>query len=322
MHVFLTGATGFVGSYVLRALLEAGHTVRCLMRDRSAPLTLPPADPGGAWAGAPEAVERVRGDVTDPKSLQGVVRGCDAVVHLVGIIDEAPSKGVTFERIHAEGTRHVVRAARDAEIETFVLMSANGARRDGVSRYQTSKFAAEESVAHAGFEQWTILRPSVVFGDPGADNPEFCKQLLTTLIDPFPVWPVFGDGKYPMQPVAVEAVAAAFAQALTTPEAHGKRFCVAGPDRLPYTDVLDRIAYGAGLSPKPKIHQPLWLVRPAIKGLSALPLGDFKLLPISEDQFEMLVEGNACDATAFEETFDVPRIRFAPDTLGYLKAYR
>jgi NADH dehydrogenase len=321
MHVLLTGATGFVGAYVLRELLASGHTARCLMRDRSAPLRLPATDGSGDWVDAPTSVERVRGDVTDPKSLQGVVRGCDAVIHLVGIIEEAPSKGVTFERIHTEGTRNVVEAAREAEIERFVQMSANGARAGGVSRYQTSKFAAEEIVAKAGFEHWGIFRPSVVFGDPGEDNPEFSKQLLTTLVKPFPVWPIFGDGQYPMQPVAVEVVAKEFAQALTTPEAHGQRFCVAGPDRLPYTDALDRIAYGAGLEPKPKIPQPIWLVRAALKGIGLLPLGDLKLLPISEDQFEMLIEGNACDPAALHDTFDLPHVRFAPENLGYLRRY-
>ncbi len=303
MHVFLTGSTGFVGSYVLRQLLAAGHTARCLLRDPNVDLGVPK-----------DAVERVKGDITKPKTLTGLTRGCDAVIHLVGIIEEKPSKGITFEAIHYEGTRHVVDEAVDAGVEVFVQMSANGARADGVSAYQTSKWKAEEYVRAAGFRHWTVFRPSVIFGAPGPGQPEFCTQLADTLIKPFPVWPVFGDGAYGMQPVAVEAVAAAFVQALTTPAAIGKSYCVAGPKALPYTDVLDVIARGCGLEPKFKIPQPVWLVRPALHLLA--PTG---LLPISTDQFEMLIEGNTCDPAAFYRDFEVDATPFTPDQLTYLK---
>ncbi|GAB5519014.1 MAG: NAD(P)H-binding protein [Rhodothermales bacterium] len=301
MHVYLTGGTGFVGSYILQELLAAGHTVRCLVRNPDT-------------AELPQGVEVVKGDITKPKSLLGTMRGCDAVIHLVGIIEEQSSKGVTFEAIHHQGTVHVVDAAKDAEIERFIHMSANGARPNGVSAYQTSKWKAEEYVRKAAFEHTTIFAPSVLFGDPGPDNPEFASQLADTLIKPFPVLPIFGDGQYLMQPISVEEVAAAFVQALTNPEASGQRFCVAGKQQIPYVVVLDIITKALGMTAKPKIPSPIWLVRPAVHAA-----GKFGLLPISPDQFEMLIEGNTCDSAAFYNTFNLTSKAFNADTLAYLR---
>ncbi len=303
MHIFLTGATGFVGSYVLRELVARGHTARCLLRDSKAVLDVDD-----------DAVERIKGDVTHPKSFAGTMRGCDGVIHLVGIIEEHPSKGITFEAIHEAGTRHVVDEAVDAEVGRFVQMSANGAHPEGVSRYQTTKWQAEEYVRAAGFDHWVILRPSLIFGQPGPGQPEFCTRLVSQLIKPFPILPIFGDGKYEMQPVSVEEVAAAFVQALTLHAAHGQAYCVAGREAYPYADILDRITRGLGLEPKPKIPSPLWLVRPAVQ-----TLGAWGLLPITPDQFEMLVEGNTCDSSAFYRDFDVTYKPFTPENLAYVK---
>ena len=163
MHVLVTGASGYVGSYVVPALLQRGHTVRALSRH-------PEPDER-------EGVEAVHGDVTDPATLADAMSGVEAVVHLVGIIDESPSKGVTFQRIHVDGTRNVARAAREAGVTRFVHMSANGARADGVSEYQVTKWEAEVTVRGMGFEHLVIFRPSTLFGDPGPDAGAFTLGL-------------------------------------------------------------------------------------------------------------------------------------------------
>jgi len=301
LRIYLTGAGGFIGSYIVRALLGAGHTVRCLLRNTSAAAL--PDDP---------RVERVTGDVTRPDSLRKTMTGCEAVIHLVGIIDEKPSKGITFGAIHDSGTRNVVEEARGEGIRTFILMSANGADANANSGYQRTKWAAEQHVCKAGFDHWTIFRPSIVFGDPGPNNVEFASRLLKQLIRPFPVLPVFGDGMYRLQPVAVEDVASAFVQALTNPGAAGKIYCVGGPDKIAYRDVLDVIARGAGLAPRPKLPQPLWMIRAVVKAAGGI-------LPISSDQLEMLVGGNVCDNGRFTRDFDVSGRRFTADSLSYLR---
>src|SRR5690606_8248210 len=287
-------------SHVVPALLRHGHAVRALVR---------------AGDGPPGA-EVVRGDVTEPASLDGRFDGVEAVVHLVGIIDEKPSKGVTFERVHVDGTRHVIEAARAAGVRRYVHMSANGARPDGVSRYQTTKWAAEELARGAGFEHLVVFRPSTLFGDPGPENPEFAKRLWQDLVKPFPVLPVFGDGRYALQPIHVGAVAEAFARAVTRAASNGRRYCAAGRERMPYVEVLDRIAEGGGVAPKRKLPVPMALARLAVRTVGALGL-----LPISPDQFEMLVEGNTCDPSAFFADFEVESPPFDAAHLAYLAAY-
>lgn len=309
MDVFLTGGTGFVGGYVLRELLRKGHTVRRLVRDAA-------GDTAGGAAGGTDgsSVEDVQGDITQPTTLNGKLDGCDAVIHLVGIVEEKPSKGVMFDTVHYEGAKAVVDKAVAAGVKRFILMSANGARPDGVSDYQTSKWKAEEHLKNAALDRWTIFRPSIIFGDPGRDNPEFASQLARQLIRPFPVLPVFGNGSFQMQPVSVEEVAAAFVQALTLEAAGGKTYCVAGKERLAYVDVLDRITAAVGHAPKRKISQPIWLMRPIVR-----TAGKVGLLPITPDQFEMLIEGNTCDSSAFYRDFDVTYKPFTPDNLRYLE---
>lgn len=303
MHVFLTGATGFVGSYILKELINAGHSVRCLMRDTQEPLSI-----------EHESIEKVKGDITKQKSLVGLFRGCDAVINLVGIIKENQRAGITFKRMHFEGAKYLIDEARASEIDVFIQMSANGAKAEGVSAYQTSKWQAEQYLQKAGFKQWTIFRPSVIFGAPAPGQPEFTSQLAETLIIPFPILPVFGDGSYQMQPVAVEDVAGAFVQALSTPSANQQTYCVAGPTAYAYTEILDILAEGIGISPKPQIKQPLWLVRPLVHSV-----GKLGVLPITPDQFEMLIEGNTCDPTAFYRDFDLKRIPFSAENLSYLQ---
>lgn len=300
MHVFVTGATGFVGQYIVEQLLKTGHTVRVLVRTSDD-------------ARLPDDVEQVAGDVLKPGSLESAVEGVDAVIHLVGIIEEKPSRGITFDALHRTATANVVAAARKAGVDTWIQMSANGAREDGVSAYQTSKWQAERIVEKAGFKHWTIFRPSLVFGKPGSGVPEFASQLVDDLIKPLPVWPIFGNGSFAMQPIHVKDVARAFAGALSTPAAHGKVFCLSGPEAISFKDILGRIASGAGVRHKPMIPQPLWLMRPVVSILGGI------LLPISSDQLEMLVEGNTCDGSAAAELFDLRMTPFSAEELAYLR---
>lgn len=303
MNVYLTGATGFVGSYVLPELVRSGHTVRCLVRGKPRHLSVERAE-----------VEQVEGSITDPTSLEGTMDRCDAVIHLVGIIDEKPSKGVTFESIHYEGAKAVVNEATDAGIPRFILMSANGARPDGVSAYQRTKWKAEQYVQNAGFEHWTIFRPTLIFGDPGPENPEFASRIARQLVKPFPVLPIFGDGEFKMQPISIEEIAAAFVQALTLEAANGRIYPAGGKEVMTYKEMLDRITDGIGHARKRKIPQPMALARPAVH-----TLGRIGLLPITPDQFEMLVEGNTCDSTSFYDDFEVTFKPFAGENLSYLK---
>jgi uncharacterized protein YbjT (DUF2867 family) len=301
--VLVTGGTGFVGRYVVRELERQGARVRVVSR----------RPPGDADAQAEGGVEYISGDLDDLDAIKQACSGCSVIIHLVGIIEEDPGREITFESVHEDGTRNVVAAAHHAGIETFVHMSANGARANGVSRYQTTKWAAEEMVKTAGFKRWSIFRPSLVFGRPAAGQPEFCSQLVRTLIKPFPVWPVFGSGNYPFRPVAVEDLSAGFVSAALSPPNENKTYCVAGPTVFRYVDLLDVLSRAIGRSPRPKVRQPVWLARTVVNAMS--PTG---LLPISSDQLEMLLEGKTCDPQDFVSTFGINPTEFGVETLSYL----
>ncbi len=300
--VLVTGATGFVGRYVTTALVKSGFRVRQLRRS-----------PAGE-ADYNRHIEPHTGDILDARSLSEAACGCDAIVHLTGIIREIPRKGITFERIHTEGTRNVVDAACKAGIGAFMHMSANGADKNGKTRYQTSKWQAEEIVRSAGFEHCTIFRPSVIFGKPGPGREEFSSQLIGSLVKPFPVWPVFGKGDYRLQPIAVENIAEAFARAVHDRRFSGKTYCAGGPQSFSYIEILDILARAINMNPRPKIFQPVWLVRPIVSAMA--PTG---ILPITPDQLEMLLGGNTCADRAFQDDFQMDLIPFKPQTLSYLR---
>ncbi|MBT3268065.1 NAD(P)H-binding protein [Candidatus Poribacteria bacterium] len=332
MKVFLTGSTGFVGSYVLRALLDAGHDVRVLVR------------PGSETRlhDASDAVDIVRGDVTDADSLDGLLDGCEGVVHLVGIIREDVSAGATFERVHLDGARNVIDAATAAGVQRFVLMSANGAkpREDAVSAYQWTKYEAEEHLRASDMEH-VIFRPSVIFGRPSGGQPEFASELAGSLLGvPLAPLPLFKDGfptvaevaagltrpsssaqrslattgsEIELQPVAVEDVAAAMAKAVDRDGVSNTTYDVGGRDRFRWGQLLDVLTLAKGARPRRKIVVPAFLIR----FLLGLPIVR-SLLPLTADQLDMLLAGNVCDEGPFVRDFDIEPIRFAPDTVAYV----
>jgi uncharacterized protein YbjT (DUF2867 family) len=297
MKVFLTGGTGFVGSEVLRQLTEAGHEVRALVRPGSeGKLSLL------------SGVEILRGDVTDPPSLEGAMGGCDALVHLVGIIRESPSRGITFRRLHAEATANVVAAAQNQGVMRYLHMSANGTRVDASSGYHRTKWEAEETVRSSELE-WTIFRPSLIFG-PGD---EFVN-MLAPVVRTMPIVPVIGDGRYRMSPVAVEDVAAGFVRTLGRPDTSGKIFHCCGPETLSYDEILDRIGEALGKNRVRKLHQPAALIKPLISMFSSIPR-----FPITRAQLTMLLEGNVCDPAPWAQALGLELHPFSEGIRRYVK---
>lgn len=280
-RVFVTGATGFVGRAVVQALRAEGCVVRCLVRRGSE------RDLAGLGA-----IERVEGDVMARRTLDEGVSGCHAVIHLVGIIREHRSAGVTFERVHTQGTINVLGAATDAGVRRFLHMSALGTRPGARSRYHTTKWAAEEAVRGSPLP-WTIFRPSVIYG-----RGDQFVTMLAGMIERSPVVPVIGSGRQRLQPVPVEQVAQAFARALSLDGTVKQAYDVAGPDAVTFVELLDRIGAAMARRRVRKLHVPLALVRPAARALHRLPG-----FPLTPDQLLMLEENNTCDPTAFFSTF-------------------
>lgn len=145
MKIALTGGTGFVGSHVIEQALAQDHDVRALTRRPQ------PIRPGLTW---------IAGSLDEPAGLATLVEGCDAVVHVAGVV-----KGdrAAFRKGNLIGTEAVIEAAAQANIRRFVHVSSLAAREPRLSAYGWSKCASEEPVIASGGD-WTILRPAVIYG--------------------------------------------------------------------------------------------------------------------------------------------------------------
>jgi len=294
MRVLVTGATGFVGNEVVAALLARGHQVRALVR------------PGSERKIKAAAVELAWGDVLDKAAVAQAGQGCDALIHLVGIIREFPRRGITFERLHVQATMNAVDAARDAGVRRYLQMSALGARPVPADPYHTTNFRADEYVRASGLT-YTIFRPSVIYGPQDQSINLFARQLRAC-----PIFPVMGGGFYQMQPVPVTTVAHAFALALELPQTENCTYEVGGPEPLTFNEIIDTLAEVLGRKVY-KVHLPVWPVR-----LTAWLFGRFAWFPLTYGQIRMLLEGNTCDPTAFYQDFGLEPVSFRGGLDRYL----
>lgn len=237
--ILVTGGTGFVGREVVRQLRAAGHRVRVLARN---PRKSPPAwrDDAG--------IELVAADGRDPAALATAMKEVTAVVHLVGIIMETPK--ISFEVAHTEVTAHILAAARAAGVQRYIQMSALGTRADAVSRYHRTKWAAEELVRASGLD-WTIVRPSIIYG---------VGDKSLNVLGAFMRWPLdflncytfpnFGGGAARVQPISVEEVAWVIVRALSNQVAIGKTYDLCGPEPITWSGILNVLAQRQGICAK------------------------------------------------------------------------
>lgn len=304
MKVGVIGGTGFIGSYLIDELLEFGMQPVVLVRP-------------GSDSRLRHAVECevVTGDLNDSDAVMRLVRSVDAMIYNVGILREFPSRGITFNRLQYEAPKHVIDAALQAGVSNFLLMSANGIRPDGTT-YQRSKYSADSYLAQSGMD-YSIFRPSVVFGDPRG-RMEFATQLCRDIINvPLPA-PLFFNGlnaanagKFELSPVHVKDVARAFVNQLAAPLESNRIFHLGGPDILTWKDILKTIASAVG---KDKLMLPV-----PVQGvrLAATLLDRFESFPITRDQITMLMESNVCAAEDLNSMGIIPR-PFNDEELGYL----
>ena len=145
MRLAITGGTGFVGSHLIGQAVAGGHEVRALTRRPQ-----PPAE-GIVWS---------EGALDRPDSLAALVQGCDAVVHVAGVIN---GDAAAFTAGNIVGTENMVDAAAQAGIRRFIHISSLAAREPQLSAYGRSKSVSEEPVIAAGLN-WTIIRPPAIYG--------------------------------------------------------------------------------------------------------------------------------------------------------------
>jgi uncharacterized protein YbjT (DUF2867 family) len=249
--ILVTGATGNVGSALLRRLVADGQPVRALVRD---PRRLGP--------------DRVRvqialGDLSDASSFRHALRGVKTVVHLAAAIRDQERQGATIEEVNALGTLRLVRAAERAGVERFVFFSAIGTSLHSPSRFFRAKAQAEEAVEESEM-QTTTFAPSIIYspGDPWIT--------LLGRLAVLPLVPISGSGRAMYEPIWSHDAATAVVHLLDQDgkERH-QRLELAGPQRLSYDDIVHTY-----LNVKHRrrrlVHVPLPLVRWGLKAVEEI----------------------------------------------------
>jgi NADH dehydrogenase len=274
-RVTVFGGSGFLGRRIVERLARDGSAVRVAVRhpERTSFLT---------GLSALQPITAVRADVSDEATLAPAVAGSDAVVNAVGHYVERGR--ATFEAIHGQGAMHVARAAATAGVRRLVHISGIGADPGSESHYVRARALGERLVQEV-FPAATILRPSVMFGPEDA----FLTQ-LAALARAMPVLPLFGTGAVRLQPVYVNDVADAVAQALATDTAEGKLYELGGPRAYTYRALLQLVLEHVGrrrlLMPVPYF---VWRLLAAL--MSPLPNP-----PISRDQIILMERDNVVGA--------------------------
>jgi len=304
MRVAIIGGTGFVGHYLVRELLNKQHQPFVLVR------------PGSEDRVADVPQENlIRGSIEDETALQALLQHADAVIYNVGILRENQRLDITFNKLQQEAPIRVMDAAQAQGVRRFILMSANGID-SLMTPYQRTKWAAEQHLQQSSLD-WTIFRPSVIFGDPHGRN-EFATQLAQDVIKlPFPA-PLFFPGLRPFKagqfelaPVHVENVACAFVSVLERQQSYGKIYPLCGPEALSWKTILTRIARALG-------RQKLMLPVPALGITAAAKVFDrFAFFPITADQLSMLLDSNICSQSSLAE-LGIDPIPFDASQLAYL----
>lgn len=295
--VAVTGASGFVGTHVCRKLLECGWRVRALVHD--------PAKAAARLGHIP--VDIRSGDIRASDYVRSALDGVSYVVHLAAVAIER--RGSTYESVNASATTTVLKAAAAAGVERFVHMSQNGSDSRSPYPFLRSKGEAQDAVVASGLE-WTVLRPSVIFGP----EDQFANVLarlvrLTPLVLPLP-----DGGRAVFQPVWVDDVALVVERALRSPATVGKLYPLGGPAPLSLRQMAERVL--AALRARRKIISvPRGVLTPAVAALQRLLPNP----PVTTGLLQLLSVDNSVPDNSIHDVFGVTPVPFAPEELLYLR---
>jgi len=305
MTVLVTGATGFVGGHVVRALRNQGEAVRAMVRDVSSARSRFPPD-----------VELIQGDVTCPEDVDRAVRGCEAVYHFAALHRQAKYPDEMYWAVNARGTENLVQAALRRGVRRFLHCSTVGVHGNAYvpadehapfapeDIYQETKLAAERAVRSAMAEglQATIVRPVGIYG-PG--DMRFLKLFRTVQNQTFRM---IGSGDTVHHLMYIDDLVAGVLLCARHERAAGEAYILAGPRYTSLNDLVRATARAVG-RPPPRGHVPLRPVMLAAKLTESVcrPLGIEPPLHTRRVGFFVNDRGFCSDKAARELGY-VPRV--------------
>jgi uncharacterized protein YbjT (DUF2867 family) len=313
--VTVFGGSGFLGRHVVRALARKGWRIRVATRRPDLAFHLQPIGRVGQ-------IHAVQANVRYPASIAAALRGADAVVNLVAVLNESGRQ--RFDAVHAFGARAVARAARDAGISELVHVSALGADRESASAYARTKAEGEAAVLDA-VPDAVILRPSILFGP---EDSFFNRFAALARMSPF--LPLFGGGHTRFQPAYVGDAAEAVALGLDGTARKGTIYEIGGPEIRTFRELMQYVCDVTGrkrlLVPVPFEAASLFAHGTEIADM--LSFGLFpKMLLTTRDQVTLLRSDNVVSDAAEREGRTLKGLGIAPETMeaivpSYLVRFR
>ena len=297
--VCVLGGTGFVGRTLAAKLTSRGYAVRIPTRNRQRArkmLVLP-------------GLDLIQADVHDPEQLTALLSGANAVINLIGILNERGHDGSGFRLAHVELVEKLMAACRKVGVKRLIQMSALKANAErGPSHYLSSKGQAEQIIQRQAGEniRYTIFRPSVIFGPEDT----FCNR-FARILRVSPILPLARlDARF--APVFVGDVAEAFVRALDDSRSFGQTFELCGPAIYTLEEILRYLCRELGIRRAiVKLPGPL--------GRLQAWIGEYLLpgKPFSRDNFRSLTVASVCRDNGFA-AFGITPKRMHPIVSSYL----
>jgi NADH dehydrogenase len=271
-RILLTGATGFLGSYVSREVHARGLDFVALAR----------SEEKARWH-RDHGVAVRRGDVTSLDDCRKATVGRDVVVHLAAAADVSDPE--VNRRVNIGGLENVLRACEEAAVAHLVFLSSTCAGRKHRDAYGETKLEGEGRV-RASKVPFTILRPTMIYGRGSREWDTFVNAIRWS-----PIVPIIGTGRNVVQPVYVGDAVEAILRAATADEAFGQTYDLAGATSISFDDLVERVRRTKGLGPRLVVHVP---VAPML--LAARLLGRLAThVPLTVDQVMSFIQDTEVD---------------------------